>query len=149
VREVHADPRAEAAEKQAAGPKNAPQLRQHLPEVIVIPRKVKHGTAEHNVGKSVRERHALNRPYLKVFIEKPRFQGCGKAADMFDTFAIGIQREDLAAFSQQIHQIAPVPASSVQHAHSGGDVSPKNLIEDVDVDLSKLFLKAHTQPYRF
>lgn len=60
---------------------------------------------------------------------------------MLYTFAVCIQREYLTAFSQQMHQITPISASGIQHTHSRGNVSSKDLIEDINVDLSKLLLK--------
>jgi hypothetical protein len=55
-------------------------------------------------------------------------------------FAAAIEREYLATFAQEMHQVAPISTSSVENAHTGGDVSAKDLIEDVDVDLAELFL---------
>src|SRR5882757_6704290 len=59
---------------------------------------------------------------------------------MLDTIAISIDGEDLATLSQQMHKVATIPASRIQHTHSRRDVPPEDLIEDIDVNLSKLFL---------
>jgi len=59
---------------------------------------------------------------------------------MLDTVGIRIHRKYLASFTQQMHKISPVPASSVEHTHARGDISSQYLIEDVDIDLPKLLL---------
>jgi len=59
---------------------------------------------------------------------------------MFDCLAAFIQCEYFATLSEEIDQIAPVSAPGIEHPHSRGDISSKNLIEDVDIDLSKLLL---------
>jgi hypothetical protein len=59
---------------------------------------------------------------------------------MLHRVGIGVQREYLAPLAQQMHQISPVPASSVENAQIGGNVPAQNLIEYVDINLPKLLL---------
>ncbi len=59
---------------------------------------------------------------------------------MLDALGILIQGEYLASLAQQMDQVSSVPASGIEHAHAGCDVSTQNLIEDVNIDLSKLLL---------
>ena len=49
----------------------------------------------------------------------------------------------IAALAQQIHQIASITASSIDHAHLRRDVAAQNLVEDVNVDAAELLLKGH------
>ena len=59
---------------------------------------------------------------------------------MLHRVGICVQCEYLAPLAQQMHQISPVPASSVENAHIRCDVPAQNLIEYVDINLPKLFL---------
>jgi hypothetical protein len=60
---------------------------------------------------------------------------------VINAVATEVERKYLAALAQQMHQVSPIPASSVENAHSGTNVSAQNLIENVDVNLSKLLLQ--------
>ncbi len=70
---------------------------------------------------------------------------------MRDPLRIRIQRKDLAAVTQQIHQVPAVAAASVEHAHIGRNIPAQNLVKDVNVDLAKLFLNTlgRSRPLRF
>ena len=59
---------------------------------------------------------------------------------MLDALRIRVQREDLAAFAQQMNQVAPVTAAGVENPHARQDIPTQYLIEDVDIDLPELFL---------
>ena len=59
---------------------------------------------------------------------------------MLNGIPVRVQSKYFTALSQKMDQIAPISASGVQHARFLGDVPSKNLIEDIDVDLSKLLL---------
>jgi hypothetical protein len=61
---------------------------------------------------------------------------------MIDTFGILIQGEDLTTFAHQVDEVSPVTASRVEDAHSGCNVSPQNLVEDINIDLPELLLYA-------
>jgi hypothetical protein len=61
-------------------------------------------------------------------------------AYVIDGLGIGVEREDLAAFAEQMDKITAVAASGVEHAHRSGNVSAQDLIEDVNINLSELFL---------
>jgi len=61
---------------------------------------------------------------------------------MLDTFRICIEGKDLATLPKQVDEVAPIAAPGVEHAHGRDDVAAQDLIEDVDIDLSKLFLNA-------
>jgi hypothetical protein len=52
--------------------------------------------------------------------------------------------QHFASLAQQMHQISPISGSSVKHTHSCCDVPSQNLIEYVNIDLSKLLLNAET-----
>lgn len=61
---------------------------------------------------------------------------------MLNTGGIHVQREYLAPLAEEMYQIAPVSASSIKNAHIRCDVPSQNLIEYVDINLSKLLLHA-------
>jgi hypothetical protein len=62
---------------------------------------------------------------------------------MLNAFCICIYREDLAPLAQEMHQVPTVSTPRVEDTHSTGDVSPQNLVEDINVDLAELFLYVH------
>src|SRR5271165_7551365 len=64
---------------------------------------------------------------------------------MFNPISIRVEREYLAPLAQQMHQIAPVPTSSIEHTHTWRDIPAQNLIEHVDINLPKLLLDAEHQ----
>ena len=70
---------------------------------------------------------------------------------MRDALGVRVQRKDLAALAQQVHQVSAIAAAGVEHPHLRGDIPAQNLVEDVDVDLAELFLKTHnrSRPLRF
>jgi hypothetical protein len=59
---------------------------------------------------------------------------------MLNAGRISVQRENLAPFAQQMHQVSSVPASRVEHAHTRRDVPAQNLVEHIDIDLPELLL---------
>jgi hypothetical protein len=59
---------------------------------------------------------------------------------MLHRIGIRVQREYLAPLAQQMHQVSPIAASSVENAHIRCNVPTQNLIEYVDINLPKLFL---------
>src|ERR1700722_12706074 len=66
---------------------------------------------------------------------------------MLNRVAVSVECEYLAPLAQQMHQIAPIPASRIEHPHSRRDVAAQNLVEYVDVDLPELLL--NTQRHCF
>jgi predicted small metal-binding protein len=61
-------------------------------------------------------------------------------ANVLNPFGILIHCEYLTAFAQQMHEVAPIAASGVEHTHTRRDVSSQNLIENIDINLPELFL---------
>jgi hypothetical protein len=61
---------------------------------------------------------------------------------VLNPFGILIQGKDFASFAQQMHEVAPVAASSIEYTHARRNVSPQNLIEHVDINLPELLLNA-------
>jgi hypothetical protein len=105
-----------------------------------IASKMKHGIADHNIRRPIRERHLFDEAHLEVLFGQSGQEGCGKPAHVIDTGGIRVYGKNFTAFSKQMHQVAPVPASCVDHAHTGCDVTPRNLIEYVNIDSAELFL---------
>ena len=70
-----------------------------------------------------------------------RAGGARSIADGFNGPRIRVHAEDFVAFPEQIDQIASVPAARVEDPHPGRDTATKQLIEEIDVDLSELLLK--------
>jgi hypothetical protein len=61
---------------------------------------------------------------------------------VFHSVGVCIEGEDLTSCAQQMHKIPPIPAPGIQHPHTGPNIAAQDLIEDVDVDLTKLLLNA-------
>ncbi len=100
---------------------------------------MQHGVAQHHVGRLIREGHAFNKAHAEVPCRQPRLQQRGQLPYMLHALGIGVERKDLAALPQQVHQIAPIPAARVEHPHPGLDIAAQNLIEHIDIDLPELF----------
>jgi hypothetical protein len=110
--------------------------------MLLIPSEVKHRITDHNIGEGIRKGHVLNGPDSKVICRKSGSKRSRKLSYMLNAIAVQIERKDLAALAEQMHEIAPVPASRIQNTHSGRDVPSQNLIENIDVNLSKPLLNA-------
>jgi hypothetical protein len=107
-----------------------------------VARKVKHRTADHHICKAIRKRHPLDWTYPEILRGQSRPERGRQLPNMLNTRGVRVQREYLAPLAQQMHQVSSIPASSVEHTHIRCDVSAKNLIEYVDIDLAKLLLNA-------
>jgi hypothetical protein len=98
--EIHADARAQPAEQHSSWSQNAPKLLKHSEEVSFVPREVKDGAADHNIGKVIGKIHLLNRAYAKV----SRGQAWGKLRSqglhVRHTFRICIDCEDFTSLPQ-------------------------------------------------
>jgi len=66
-----------------------------------------------------------------------------ESADMLNTLRICVYGEDLASFSKEMNKIPSVPAACVEDTHPGRNITPQNLVEDVDINLTKLLLDGH------
>src|SRR5271166_4238684 len=108
--------------------------------MLFIPRKMQHGIAKYHICKFIGERDRLELPDLEVLLGQSRIQRGGKPAHMVDASGILVNRKDFTPLAQQVDEVASIPASSVEHAHSGHNVPTQNLIEDIYIDLSELFL---------
>ena len=92
------------------------------------------------VGEVVGERHGFDGADLKIFRGQVGLEGCRELADVVHGCGILVDGEDLAAFAEQVDEVAAVAASGIDNGHAGLDVAAQDLIEDVDVDLAELFL---------
>jgi len=112
-------------------------------EVRIVSRKVKNGAAHNDIGKVIGMGEPLNAANLEVFCGEAGVQRFGKLANMLDSSWVRVDRENFGVFPQEIDEVSAVAAASVENAHAGRDVSPQDLIEDVDVDLSEQFLDVY------
>jgi hypothetical protein len=103
---------------------------------------VKYRVTNHNIGKGVGEGHPLNAPNLKVVWRESGSERSGKLSYMLNAIAVEIECKDLATFAQQVYQVAPIPTSRIKNTHPRCDVPSQNLIENIDVNLSKLLLNS-------
>jgi hypothetical protein len=139
--EVHADAGGETAEEESAGTQYAPEFAEHGVEVLAGAGKVQDGATEDDVGDGVGEWHLLDGSDAEVL------RGCWvrEITYLVHSLGIGVDGEYFGALAQQVDEIASGAAACVEDAHGGRDVAAKNLIEEIDVDLSELFLKSHAQ----
>jgi hypothetical protein len=61
---------------------------------------------------------------------------------MLYAVGVGVHGEDLALLTQQVHQVTSVSTAGIEYTHSGRDITAQDLVEDVDINLSKLLLDA-------
>lgn len=108
--------------------------------MLLISSEVKYRATDDNIDKGVREGYLFNGSNLKIFCRESSSQRSGKPSYVLYAIAVLIECKYLAAFAQQMDQIAPISASSIKNTHSRCDVPSQNLIEDINVDMSKLLL---------
>jgi hypothetical protein len=104
---------------------------------------VKNGAAHHDVGKVIGKIHLLDRANAKVRCRQVWGKLRSQGSHVLNTLRICIDCEDLASFAEEMHKVSSVPATSVEDTHPGCDISSQDLIEDVDINLSKLLLHVH------
>jgi hypothetical protein len=85
------------AEEQAARLQHAPNFAEHRPEFRLVLREVKHGAAEHRVGKSIRERHAFDSFLPKVIRGQVRGEHGGESAHCLDGIPFRVDAKHVAA----------------------------------------------------
>lgn len=108
--------------------------------MLLISSEVKYRVTDHNIGKGIWEGHVFNGSNLKVFYGESGSQRNGKPPYVLYTIAVQINCKYLAAFAQEMDQIAPISASSVKNTHSRRNISSQNLIENINVNMPKLLL---------
>lgn len=110
--------------------------------MLLVSREVKHRAADHYIGKVIRKGHPLDDSNLEVACWKSGPKGGSQLPHMLHSFGILVERKHLGAFAQKVNKVSPVTTSGIENTHSTCDVPSQNLIEYIDVDLSKLFLNA-------
>lgn len=138
---VHANAGTQTAEEHSAGFDHAPEFFEHSQKVLIVARKVQYGGAEHHIGKTLREGHLFDPSDLKIFAGQSRAKRSRKLTYVLNRGGFFVDSEDVASAAQQVDQVATITASGIEHDHSGRNVAAQNLIEEVDVDLTELFLK--------
>src|SRR5258708_34774838 len=131
---LHANGGGEAAEEEATGFQDSPDVAQHSGEVLVVAREVEHGTAEHDVGEGVREGHRFDGLDAEVVWRNGRDQRCGEGADALDGSRVFIDAEDLVSLAQKVDEVATEATADIEDAHAGRYAAALELIEEVDVD---------------
>jgi hypothetical protein len=138
----HADGGGEAAEEEAAGFKNSPEIVEHGVEVSVVAGEVEDSAAEDEVEGGVGVGDGFDGFDAEVFSGKLGSEGGGEGASLCDGVGVLIGGEDLIAFAEEIDEIAAGATACVEHAHARVDVVAEDLIEEVDVDGAELLLES-------
>ena len=113
-------------------------------ELLIVAREMKHGIADDNISANASGNGIRSiAPNWKLLSGSPGPRDFEQIADVLNAVGISIQCEDVASLAQQMHEIAAVAASGIEHAHTRRNISAQNLIEDVDIDLAELFLDIH------
>ena len=110
--------------------------------MLLISSEVKHRAADHNIGKAIWERHPLNSANLETVCWKSGPKGSGQLPHMLHSFSIWVERKHLAAFTQKMYEVPSIATSGIKNAHSRCDVPSQNLVENINVNVSKLLLNA-------
>src|SRR5689334_2448771 len=107
---------------------------------------MKHRTADHNVGGSVRERHPLDRFHAEVAAGESRSEGSSQTPDRPDRAHVRIGAENFILLfkrvAQKVDEIAARTAARVEDTHSRAEAAAQELVEKVDVDRTELFGEA-------
>jgi hypothetical protein len=112
--------------------------------MLLISSEVKHGTRDYGICKAIWKRHPVNSANLEVFCRQSGANRSGQAPHMLHSFGVHVEREHLAAFTKKIDEISSIATSGIENAHARCEVPAQNLVEDIDVNLSKLLLKAES-----
>jgi hypothetical protein len=102
---------------------------------------MKHRATQHDVRKGVWERHRFDGFDAEVGGREARRQGCREAPRAFDRLWICVRAEDVISFPEKVHEVAAGPAPRVQHSHAGRDAAFQQLVEQINIDRSKLLEK--------
>jgi len=137
----HADGGGEAAEEEAAGPENAPEVVEHGVEVSVVAGEVEDGAADDEVEGIGWVGDGLDGFDAEVAGREVRGEGSGESAGLGDGVGILVGGEDLVAFAEEVDEIASGTAAGIEDTHAGHDVAAQDLVEEVDVDLAELLLE--------
>jgi hypothetical protein len=100
--------------------------------------------ANHHIGKFSRKWHFFDGAHSKIFRRQPGSKRNSEQANVLNAFGIRVHCKHLAAFAKQVHQVSPISAPSVEHAHTLRDISAQDLIEHVNIDLAELVLDIHS-----
>jgi hypothetical protein len=137
----HADGGGEAAEEQAIGLEDTPEIFKHGVEVRIVAGEVEDGAADDDVEGLVGVGEGLDGFDAEVFRGKVRGESGDESAGLRDGFGILIGAEDLVALAEEVDEIAADAAPGIEDSHAGDDVAAKDLIEEVDVDRAELLLE--------
>ena len=133
-----ADRGREPAEEKPSRLERPPAAVQHRVEVIVVSREVQDGVDDDDVGEEIRERVCFDGFDAEVVSRQVRRE----AAHGVDRLRIEIGAEDLVPFAEQVHDVPAGAAAGVEDRHPLRDIAAQELIEEVDVDVAKLFLES-------
>ena len=137
----HTDGGRQPGKEYAPGAEHAPRPVEHGFEVGVIPGKVEHRAADDRVGERVRERHGFDRfnpkiPGVERWGEPP-----GEATDRIDGPGIDIGAEYFESGAEEVHEVSALPTPRIEDPGAGRETASKELIEEIDVNLTKLLFK--------
>jgi ketosteroid isomerase-like protein len=113
----------------------------HGVKMIVVARKMQHGAAENAVGKVVWKGHSLYRLQTEVTVRERRMKLCGERPDVLDGLRVGVRAKNLETLLQQIHEVPARATPCIENPHAGRNASAKDLIKDINVDETELFLQ--------
>jgi hypothetical protein len=131
----------ETAEEEAAGFQHAPEIMQHGVEVSVVSAEVEDGAAEDEVEGGVGIGDGLDGFDAEVFGREMGSKGGCEGSGLGDGVGVLVGREDFVAFAEEIDEVASRTAAGVQDTHAGVDVAAEQLVEEIDIDVAKLFLE--------
>ena len=137
----HADGGGEAAEEEAAGFEDAPEVLQDRVELGVAAAEVEDAVAVDEVEEGVGEGHGLEWFDAEVVGGECGRKGGGEGAGLLDGCGVLVDGEDVAAFAEKIDEVAAGAAAGVEDAHAGDDVAAEEMVEEIDVDEAELFLQ--------
>src|SRR4051812_25805436 len=111
--------------------------------MLVVASEVEDGAADDHIHARVGNRHGFDGLDLEAGCRCGGGQRCGEAAGGEHRVRICVNREHLDSHPQQVHEIAAVSASGIEHPHSRTDAPSQQLVEEVDVDVAELLVERH------
>ncbi len=145
---LQADAGGEPGEEHSVGREHPPHLVHHAAEVRFIRREVQHRAANHRVRAEILPGQAFDLTDLEILRRQRRGARRRQASHRLNRGGISIDAETVKAAPKEIHQVPTVSAPGIEDAPAAIEAALRELIEQVDVDLSKRRAELRTRKQR-
>lgn len=135
---LEANARRQSREQQAARREHAPQFVEHRAKIALVAREVQHGAADDRVNGGISPGQRIERSAIGVLRPNHRARRRRQPTSRVDRQWIGVGNAQVEAVVQEEGQIPSAAAAGIEHAPPAIESAAKQLVEQIDVDLSEL-----------